>query len=171
MSARRQYLTGPIYSTEYGFVLNSLKINANLSLLDVEYDEFETPPPVDRSGENPSHAPELTYSIGATQTLQTRLGELDLHLDYFWVDDTWFADDILQPAEYRDLYAIPDYGLFNAQATLRTDDGHWEFSLWGRNLADEEYYRSIINFASSVGVANRVIGDPRTYGATVKYSW
>ena len=156
---------------------NGMTLNTSLSLLDVEYDEFETPPvqagasPVDRSDEKAPHAPELTYSAGATQTFQTGLGELDIHVDYYWVDKTYFSDDILLSRANRDLYAVPDYGLWNAQATLHSGDGHWEISLWGKNLADEEYYKNVINYAASIGVTNRVTGDPRTYGATVKYNW
>lgn len=168
-------------------------INSSVALLDAEYEKYEstelvTSGPnagqfvaVDRSGENAPHAPELSYSIGATQTLQTALGELDLHVDYYWVDETWFQDNTVNPFEGPAVQAVqreeqrwnsvPDYGLVNAQALLRTHDGNWNFSVWGKNLTDEEYYTSVANFWNAFGTAVRYYGEPRTYGASVQYNW
>ena len=170
-----------------------MTINASLSLLDMEYEKYESDELItsgpnmgqvvrlDRSGENAPHAPEMTFSIGATQTIQTALGELDLHVDYYRVDETWFQDSTVIPEEGAAVRAsqreekrwnsVPDYDLVNAQATLRTNDGHWEFALWGKNLTDEEYYTSVGNFWNSFGTALRYVGDPRTYGASVRYNW
>src|SRR5690606_29965894 len=172
---------------------DSLVINANLAVLDTEYDSYEvlegiTTGPnagstvlVDHSGEVMPQAPEMTFSLSATQTLVTALGELDLHGDYYWVDETWFQDTTPRPgesatlqaafAEERQWNAIPDYGLINAQATLRLNDGHWEFTLWGKNLADKEYYIGVGNYYTAFGTANWFKGNPRTYGASVKYNW
>src|SRR5690606_12316238 len=123
----------------------------------------------------------FTYSLGATQTFQTPLGALDLHLDYSWVDETWFQDSTVNPYEGAAVQAIqreekrwnsvPDYGVVNAQAVLRTDDGHWEGALWVRNLTDEEYYTNVANFWNAFGSAARYVGDPRTFGASVRYNW
>ncbi len=170
-----------------------LSVNASLSLLDMEYDKYESDELItsgpnagqvvklDRSGENAPHAPEMTFSIGATQTIPTSLGEVDLHVDYYRVDETWFQDSTVIPeegaavrarqAEEKKWNSIPEYDLVNAQATLRTDDGQWEFALWGKNLTDEEYYTSVGNYWNSFGTALRYVGDPRTYGASVKYNW
>jgi iron complex outermembrane receptor protein len=172
---------------------DGMNINASVSILDVEYEKYSslelvTSGPnagdlvtVDRSDENPVHAPELTYSIAATQTFYTDLGELDLHVDYYWVDETWFQDNTVNPFESAAVQAnqreeqqwnsVPEYDLINARATLRSNDGHWEFSLWGKNLADEEYYTSVANFWNAFGTALRYNGAPRTYGASVKYNW
>lgn len=170
-----------------------MTINASLSLLDMEYKKYASDEKVtrgpnagqlvrlDRTGENPPHAPEMTFSIGATQTIHTALGELDLHIDYYQVDETWFQDNTVIPEEGAAVQAsqreenkwnsIPKYELVNAQATLRTLDERWEFSLWGKNLADKEYYSGVANFWNAFGTTSRFIADPRTYGASVKYIW
>ena len=172
---------------------DSLVINANLAFLDTEYDSYEvlegiTTGPnagstvlVDHSNEVMPQAPEMTFSLSATQTLVTALGELDLHADYYWVDETWFQDTTPRPGESAALQAqfleeknwnaVPDYGLVNAQATLRLNDGHWELALWGKNLSDKEYYTGVANFYTAFGTANWYKGAPRTYGASVKYNW
>jgi iron complex outermembrane receptor protein len=123
----------------------------------------------------------MTFSLAATQVLDTQLGELELHGDYYWVDETWFQDDTVRPGESAAFQAqqrerkkhnsIDSYGLLNAKATLRTFDGHWEFSLWGRNLTDKVYFTGLSNFFASVGTAMQYYGEPRTYGASVKYNW
>lgn len=168
-------------------------INANLAVLDTEYDSYEvlegiTTGPnagsnvlVDHSGEKMPQAPKMTFAISATQTLMTSLGALDLHADYYWVDKTWFQDTTARPRETPEFQAqfleekkwnaIPAYGLVNAQATLRLNDGHWELALWGRNLADKEHYTSVANYYTTFGTAAWLMGAPRTYGASIRYSW
>src|SRR5690554_6806699 len=136
---------------------------------------------LDRSGEQTPHATEMTFPIGATQTIQTALGDRDVHRDHYRVHATWFQDSTViseegaavraSQREEKRWNSVPDYDLVNAQATLRTNDGHWEFALWGKNLTDEEYYTSVGNFWNSFGTALRYVGDPRTYGASVRYNW
>lgn len=176
-----------------------MTINASLSLLDMEYNSYESEEllsdpaldvsdgnpdgfvTLDRSNENAPHAPDMTFSLGATQLIDLSVGELALHVDYYRVDETWFQDSTVVPEESAAVRAsqteekrwnsIPSYDLINAQATLTTNDEQWEFSLWGKNLADEEYYASVGNFWNSFGTALRYVGDPRTFGASVKYNW
>ena len=172
-----------------------MTVDANLAFLESQYDEFDdganVPDPanpgqtmfvtVDRTDEALPQAPEMTWSLGATQMLETGLGELSLHADYSWVDKTWFQDNTVNPladagtqalqTEEKRWNAIPSYGLLNARAMLRTNDDSWEFTIWGRNLADEEYYTGVANFFNGVGTANWYYGSPRTYGASVQYNW
>jgi iron complex outermembrane recepter protein len=170
-----------------------MTLAANLSFLESEYDDYEViegittgdnagqSVVVDHSGENAPHAPEMTWSLSATQFVQTSVGELSLHADYAWVDDTYFQDNTVRPGEGAALQqaqreeqgfnALPDYGVFNAMAELTSNDEHWTFTLWGKNLADEEYYTGVSNFYTAFGTASWYWGAPRTYGAAVKYSW
>ena len=65
---------------------------------------------------------------------------------------------------------IPEYGLLNLQLGLRSARGSWEVTLWGRNLLDENYFTSrngpIGIFGSGYVVGT--LGDPRTFGATLR---
>ncbi|KJS04357.1 MAG: hypothetical protein VR73_14510 [Gammaproteobacteria bacterium BRH_c0] len=195
-----QYVRNAGESTGYGaeFELtwlpwDGMEINSTLAFLKTEYDKYEvlegiTTGPnagqtvlVDHSGENAPQAPEMTFGIGATQNVQTALGSLDLHVDYYYVDDTWFQDNTVRPGEsagYQaqqieemEFNAIPGYGLVNAMATLTTVDERWEVSLWGKNLADKEYHTGVANFYTAFGTANWYLGAPRTFGASLKYAW
>jgi iron complex outermembrane receptor protein len=136
---------------------------------------------VDRSGETVPQAPKFTASIGATQTIPLAPGKLSLHVDYSWRDKLVYTSDTaspLQPAAVQAQYAtqnalgiIPSYGLFNARLAFNLDKPDLELALYGRNLANKEYYIQQFDSYASLGVAENFQGDPRTYGATVTYKF
>jgi iron complex outermembrane receptor protein len=68
---------------------------------------------------------------------------------------------------------IDSYGLWSARLTLSdiaVGSGGLEFSLWGKNLADEEYLLDgVVTFPWSPKVG--LFGDPRSYGMDVVYRW
>jgi iron complex outermembrane receptor protein len=172
---------------------DGMTITSNLSLLDSEYDDYDVEEllisgpnagqlvTVDHSGENSPHAPEMTFQLGATQLIQTDMGEIALHADYFWVDDTWFQDNTVrqgesdivmqQQREEQRHNFVGSYSLVNATATFTTTDEQWQVSVWGKNLADEEYYTGVSNFYSAFGSATKTWGSPRTFGASVKFTF
>jgi iron complex outermembrane receptor protein len=47
---------------------------------------------------------------------------------------------------------------------MQTDG--WDFSLWGKNIADERYVTQGIN-QLALGTGNRVYGAPRTWGVSI----
>jgi iron complex outermembrane receptor protein len=60
----------------------------------------------------------------------------------------------------------PSYGVLNGSITYTPAAGNYDVSLYGKNLADEEYYRNVaIQGRYGLGVP----GDPLTYG--LKFSW
>jgi len=64
-------------------------------------------------------------------------------------------------------YAIqPAYSLVDARSSWISPSGHFEVSLWGKNLADKAWVAHIYTIAAEVF---GVFGEPRTYGAT--FSW
>lgn len=61
---------------------------------------------------------------------------------------------------------VPGYGLVNARLGVRFEDGRYELSVWARNLFDKNYYQtlSVLNY----GLVTATLGDPRTFGGTLK---
>ncbi|MBI3677573.1 MAG: TonB-dependent receptor [Proteobacteria bacterium] len=57
--------------------------------------------------------------------------------------------------------------LVNGRVGVRTDDNHWEFEVWGRNILDKHY--KIVGFDSVAqgGTWNVFVGEPATYGVTL----
>lgn len=64
---------------------------------------------------------------------------------------------------------IPAYGLVNGRVGLSSDDGRWDISMFVRNLFDKDYYAS--RTPQATGLITAVLGEPRTFGATLKTKW
>lgn len=67
---------------------------------------------------------------------------------------------------------IDAYGLFNASLGFSFPSG-WSFKLWGKNLADEDYFTDIARqpVGSEPEYVQARIGWERSYGATVNYEF
>lgn len=61
---------------------------------------------------------------------------------------------------------IPAYGLLNLRAGIRARDGAWDLQAWARNVGDTDYFLSLS--AANTGAITGTLGDPRTYGVTLK---
>ena len=62
----------------------------------------------------------------------------------------------------------PPLNLVNLRAGLRTEDDHWELTLWVKNLTDADYEVVSIDVPIVSGYAG-INGPPRTFGATLRY--
>jgi iron complex outermembrane receptor protein len=51
---------------------------------------------------------------------------------------------------------------------LRSDGG-WEAALWGRNLADEDYFQDVFP-SQDLGIQSGIAGAPRTWGVSFTYN-
>lgn len=66
---------------------------------------------------------------------------------------------------------VPDQGLWNGSISWRPATDNWSVSLYGRNLADEEYIMDTLSTPASNGWGVIVYGMPRTYGLSAEYRW
>lgn len=123
---------------------------------------------VDISGERLPGVSRWSASLGAEFALPTRFlgtsGELFSGIDTFYRSD--FSSSAT-PSRYLD---IDGYALVNARVGYRAQDG-WSAFLWARNLFDEEYFEQLQAAAGNAGHYAGVLGDPRTYGATLRFSF
>jgi iron complex outermembrane receptor protein len=65
---------------------------------------------------------------------------------------------------------IPGYGVLNARIGLRTANG-WSVSVWGRNLLDKDYFEMLNPVGGNTGLYVGFLGDPRSFGVTVRTSF
>lgn len=65
---------------------------------------------------------------------------------------------------------IDGYALFNAQAGFRATTG-LSFFVWGRNIFNKNYYEQLLVAGGNAGQYAGVLGDPRTYGVTIRYNY
>lgn len=62
---------------------------------------------------------------------------------------------------------IDGYALLNARLGFRANEGLTVF-LWARNLLDQDYHEQLLPAAGNAGHYGSVLGDPRTYGLTLR---
>lgn len=72
------------------------------------------------------------------------------------------------PTPSRYLY-IDGYSLVNLRLGFRVATG-LSFNVWGRNILNTNYYEQLLPAAGNAGHYGAVVGDPRTFGITLRYA-
>jgi iron complex outermembrane receptor protein len=65
---------------------------------------------------------------------------------------------------------IEGYTLVNGRVGFKSTNGLSLF-IWSRNLLDKDYYEQLLPAGGNAGHYGAVLGDPRTYGVTLRYSF
>ena len=60
----------------------------------------------------------------------------------------------------------------NARFGFRSEN-HWQAFFWVRNLLDKDYFEQLLAApgGNGAGYYGAVLGDPRTYGLSVRYTF
>ena len=84
-----------------------------------------------------------------------------------YVHADWLHRSSFNSSATNSIYAVvPAYGILSGRLGLRTANGRYDFSFWVRNLLNENYY--ITRGGGNFGLITAAIGDPRTFGATLR---
>lgn len=172
---------------EFQFAATSeLRLSGGVTYLDAKYDSGSA-----RTTCNASQTAGLqggcvngTQSLTGVQAISSPKWRYNLTLDYqrqlnfipaslaftmnwIWTDDMPFTPDA------DPLTVEPSHGFLTADATITSNDKHWEFRVFGRNLTNEFYY---ITRSSANTIIDRGFGyvarDFRPYGGiSVKYKY
>ncbi len=145
-------------------VADGFTIDANVALLDAEYDDFPgapaptprpatcTPVPttlpgtptggnlncnINAAGLPMIRSPKFTGSLGARYEWSTSAGTFTIGANYFHSAGFAFVPD-------NRLRQVP-YDLINAQVSWRSPSDRFGVAIFGRNLLDEEYYANRIS--------------------------
>jgi len=115
---------------------------------------------------------EYTFELG-------RFGNIRPRYDFSWTDDIFFdpsegrgapnnQDEIFMPkyAVGQKAFWLHDVGL-----TYTTPDDRIEVAAWVRNVADEVYKVGAFDVSVGVGMVNSLVGDPRTYGMSLRVNF
>jgi iron complex outermembrane receptor protein len=86
-------------------------------------------------------------------------GDVSYHTSYFSS-----ADDSIYGR-------VPSAAVTNFRLGVRTEDGHWDASVWALNAFDTHYYQTIGKVAFNSGALSGLLGDPRTVGVTLRVSY
>ena len=111
-------------------------------------------------GDDLPGTPELTTSLGGDYSFSVGRGEMALGADYYHQRKH-------QPGTSTSpTIQVPDIDLFNAYVRYTTPGESWDFTLYGKNLTDEEYFFTGFSFSSFEAA---YAADPRQIMLTARY--
>jgi iron complex outermembrane receptor protein len=133
---------------------------AGYAYVDATYDNFISSG-VDVSGA-PLRGPENSGYLRGRFETQFGSGALA------FLAEVNYKDEFYQfPIDVRGLF--PSRTLVNVRASYLTADEKLEFSIWGRNITDEEAVLQAV--PPPGGLSSRLYGPPATYGVTVSWNY
>lgn len=176
---------------------DTLTLTAALGLLDSEYDSTPCDPanppsgfpaqtgscvvssggPVEVGGNPFPYAAEETFNGGFDWDIaEVANGIITLHGDASYTGQFYYdafkgyTDGPLpNVASGKFKEGEGEYWVYNARLSYIAED--YSVALWGKNLADKEYYPFGISIENLFGNGYRVIAPPRTYGVEFKYNF
>lgn len=160
-------------------VANFLRINGALSYTDGKYTKFTNAPvPLEEvggpeafkdvsGGELPGIS-KWSWSLGTEWTVKGNF--LALKGDYFFGADGFYRSDFSSSPSPSQYMNIDRYILLNARIGFKADKGITAF-IWSRNLTGTDYYEQLLAAPGNFGQYAGVIGDPRTFGVTLRYAF
>lgn len=107
-------------------------------------------------------------SVGAELTTKGKL--IVLKGNYFLGVDVYYRSSFSSSPSPSQYLNIDGYALVNARAGFRASNGLTLF-IWSRNLANKNYYEQLLAAPGSAGQYAGIIGDPRTYGTTLRFTF
>lgn len=111
---------------------------------------------IDASGNSMIRAPKTSMNLALDYQKPLDIGILGISGNIFYSDEYYweFANRLVQPS----------YTLANAEISLTTLDERYRFSLWGKNLTDEDVFQQMLPSTSGDIVSYE---RPLTYGVSV----
>lgn len=92
------------------------------------------------------------------------------HGKYFLAFDTYYRSSFSSSASPSRYLVVDGYALLNARLGYQ-DYGGLSIFLWARNLLGTDYFEQLLPAGGSAGHYAGVLGDPRTFGLTLRYSF
>lgn len=120
---------------------------------------------VDISGSDLAGLSKWAVSLGGDYGHPIGLGR-----ELFAAFDTSYRSSFSSNPTPSRYLVIDGYGVLNARIGFRKAEG-WSVSLWARNLLDKDYYEMLNPVGGNTGIYVGFLGDPRTFGVTVKTSF
>jgi iron complex outermembrane receptor protein len=155
-----------------------LRLNAFVSFTDGRYVKFTNAPvPLEETGGNDYKdisggllpgISRWSYSAGAeAYSGGSFLGNEG---EYFIASDIFYRSSFSSNPTPSAYLNVAGYTLINAQLGYRTYRGITLF-VWARNIADTDYFEQLLAAGGHAGHYAGVLGDPRTYGITIRYKF
>jgi len=190
LGVNRGYLANAERVIVKGFEIDAnIKVNKHFSFYgsvaytDGKYDKFTNAPlPLEETGttvdgvqvafkdisggELPGIS-KWSTSIGGQYTIPVTF--LKQPGNFFVAFDTYYRSDFSSSPSPSAYVNIDGYALLNARAGVTVSKGT-SISVWARNLLDKDYYEQLLPAGGNAGHYAGVLGDPRTFGVTLRHA-
>lgn len=154
-----------------------VSVYANAAYTEGKYVKFENAPvPLEETGGSSaykdisgSRLPGISKwigSVGADFSLKGQLFKWNGR--FFLAFDSYARSSFSSSASESAYLNISGYALLNGRVGFRASEGVSLF-VWARNILDRDYYEQLLVAAGNAGQYAGVLGDPATYGVTMKY--
>jgi iron complex outermembrane receptor protein len=156
---------------------NHFTLNVALAYTDGKYLKFTNAPvPLEEVGGSQAFKdisggalPGISKWSGSVSGEANTKGHLlDLKGNYFLGIDVFYRSSFSSSPSPSQYLNIDAYSLTNARIGFRGTNG-LSFFVWSRNLFNKNYYEQLLAAPGSYGQYAGIIGDPRTYGVTLRY--
>ncbi len=156
-------------------VTDSLVLLASIGYIDAEYDgvsfDISSDGVIDGVDEdlNLPRAPKWTYSLGLTHDKELGdWGYVTSRVNWAYRDEFAYTDN--------NLGFVEEVDMVDAGIDFRSNDGHWVFSIYGRNLLDEVSFGGDTQLPDLIGPAQvggtfSPLAPGRRYGLEVTYRY
>jgi iron complex outermembrane receptor protein len=157
----------------------NLTLNAAVAYTDGKYVSFvNAPVPLEEVGGpqafkdvSGGRLPGISKWSGSVGGEVTTKGTLTgLKGNYFLGVDVFYRSEFSSSPSPSQYLNIDGYALTNGRLGFRASNG-LSFFLWGRNLFNTNYYEQLLAAPGSAGQYAGIVGDQRTYGLTLRYSY
>jgi iron complex outermembrane receptor protein len=161
------------------FIGHTLSLYGALSYTDGKYISFKNAPvPLEETGAESAFKdisggklPGISKwagSLGGQIDLPSKF--LTLGGNYFLALDSYFRSSFSSSPSPSKYLNVDGYILLNARLGFQASQGI-SFFVWSRNLLDKDYFEQLLPAAGNAGHYAAVLGDQRTFGATIRYSF
>ena len=160
-----------------------LTLNAAVSYLDGKYVKFTNAPlPLEETGQTENglqvafkdasggRLPGISkWNISGGAELSTAGKLIEKEGRFFIASDVSYRSEYSSNPTPSRILVIDGYTLVNARVGFRSE----KFSIfaWSRNLGGTNYFEQLQAAAGNSGLYAGVLGDPRTYGATLRFTF
>jgi iron complex outermembrane receptor protein len=90
---------------------------------------------------------------------------------FFFALDTYYRSEFSSSPSPSAYLNIEGYALLNARAGFRVSNTGTSLTVWSRNLLNEDYYEQLLPAGGNAGHYAGVLGDPRTFGVTLRQTF
>jgi iron complex outermembrane receptor protein len=154
---------------------DNLSLYASLAYDDAIYADYpggqcgleSTAAACDLSGRPLAGTPRWAVSAGGEYDYPVTLGALEAKA-YVGADYS-YRSSLYSHASDSIYTRLPQLTLVNARVGLKSD--RWDVFFWAKNLANDTYYNYLQPGPGNTGAIYGLLGDPRTYGATLRVKY